>query len=65
MSFLKDKENTSSDQMKRSFDFAEQAQYEKTAAEHEIRRLKDELDRQHGKLRDTIGEQVTINNNNP
>ncbi|KAK5640578.1 hypothetical protein RI129_011389 [Pyrocoelia pectoralis] len=54
---FKDKENISNDQIKRSLDAAEQAQYEKNAAELEIRRLKDELERQHGKLRDAISEQ--------
>lgn len=44
--------------MKRSLDVAEQAQYEKGAAEIEIRRLKDELERQHLKLRDAIADQV-------
>lgn len=62
---LRDKENSASDQMKRSLDVAEQAQYEKAAADHEIRRLKDEVERQHGKLRDSIAEQVylTLNSN--
>ncbi|GJQ84229.1 hypothetical protein Trydic_g2897 [Trypoxylus dichotomus] len=57
LAILRDKENSTCDQAKRSLDVAEQAQYEKTAAEHEIRRLKDELERQHGKLRDSINEQ--------
>ncbi|KAI4472123.1 serologically defined colon cancer antigen 8 [Holotrichia oblita] len=57
LTILRDKENNTCDQVKRSLDVAEQAQYEKTAAEHEIRRLKDELERQHGKLRDAINEQ--------
>lgn len=57
---LRDKENNSSDQVKRSLDAAEQAQYEKNSADLEIRRLKDELERQHGKLRDVISEQVCI-----
>lgn len=55
---IRDKENVSSDQVKRSLDVAEQAQYEKKSAEMEIRRLKDELERQHSKLRDSFGEQV-------
>ncbi|CAH0546199.1 unnamed protein product [Brassicogethes aeneus] len=54
---LRDKENDTCDQVKRSLDVAEQAQYEKNSAELEIRRLKDELDRQHVKLRDAIAEQ--------
>lgn len=56
---MRDKEYTTSDQMKRSLDVAEQAQYEKSAAEIEIRRLKDELERQHGKLREAISDQVS------
>lgn len=55
---FKDKENITCDQIKRSLDAAEQAHYEKNAAELEIRRLKEELERQHGKLRDAISEQV-------
>lgn len=55
---VRDKENDTCDQVKRSLDVAEQAQYEKNAAELEIRRLKDELDRQHAKLRDAISDQV-------
>ncbi|XP_065162267.1 serologically defined colon cancer antigen 8 homolog isoform X2 [Atheta coriaria] len=54
---LRDKEHSTTDHVKRSLDIAEQAQYEKNAAEHEIRRLKDELERQHGKLRDALNEQ--------
>lgn len=58
LSLLKDKEYDTSDKVKRSLEVAEQAQYEKSAAEAEIRRLKDELERQHIKLRDAIGDQV-------
>ncbi|XP_044754787.1 serologically defined colon cancer antigen 8 homolog isoform X2 [Coccinella septempunctata] len=54
---LKYKENDSTDAVKRSLDAAEHAQYEKNAAEMEIRRLKDELERQHSKLRDAIADQ--------
>ncbi|XP_076264415.1 serologically defined colon cancer antigen 8 homolog isoform X1 [Rhynchophorus ferrugineus] len=57
LSKLRDKENDTCDQVKRSLDVAEQAQYEKSAAELEIRRLKDELERQHLKLRDAIADQ--------
>ncbi|XP_017770211.1 PREDICTED: serologically defined colon cancer antigen 8 homolog isoform X2 [Nicrophorus vespilloides] len=57
LNLLRDKEQNTSDQVKRSLDVAEQAQYEKTAAEHEIRRLKDELERQHSKLRESINDQ--------
>lgn len=60
LSKLRDKENETCDQVKRSLDVAEQAQYEKSSAEIEIRRLKDELERQHSKLRDAISDQVTI-----
>lgn len=55
---MKNKEYTTCDQVKRTLDVAEQAQYEKSAAEMEIRRLKDELERMHAKLRDAISEQV-------
>lgn len=58
LAILRDKENDTCDKAKRSLNVAEQAQYEKNAAESEIRRLKDELERQHLKLRDTIAEQV-------
>ncbi|CAH1968845.1 unnamed protein product [Acanthoscelides obtectus] len=57
LSLFKDKENDTVDKVKRSLDIAEQAQYEKNAAEAEIRRLKDELERQHLKLRDAISDQ--------
>lgn len=55
---IRDKENDTCDKVKRSLDVAEQAQYEKNSAELEIRRLKDELERQHAKLRDAISDQV-------
>ena len=58
LSKLKEKENDTCDQVKRSLDVAEQAQYEKNSAELEIRRLKDELERQHMKLRDAFVDQV-------
>nr|CAH7757761.1 unnamed protein product [Callosobruchus chinensis] len=57
LALFKDKENDTVDKVKRSLDIAEQAQYEKNAAEAEIRRLKDELERQHLKLRDAISDQ--------
>ncbi|XP_074028195.1 serologically defined colon cancer antigen 8 homolog isoform X2 [Leptinotarsa decemlineata] len=57
LALLRDKENDTSDKVKRSLDVAEQAQYEKNAAESEIRRLKDELERQHMKMRDAIADQ--------
>ncbi|KAJ8981284.1 hypothetical protein NQ317_004020 [Molorchus minor] len=57
LSILRDKENDTCDKVKRSLDVAEQAHYEKHAAEAEIRRLKDELERQHLKLRDAIADQ--------
>lgn len=55
---LRDKQGNASDQAKRSLDAAEHAHYEKNAADMEIRRLKDELERQHVKLRDSITDQV-------
>lgn len=55
---LRYKENDTCDQVKRSLDVAEQANYEKSTAELEVRRLKDELERQHLKLRDALAEQV-------
>lgn len=57
---MKEKENDTTDKVKRTLDVAEQAQYEKNAAEQEIRRLKDELERQHLKLRDAMAEQVNL-----
>lgn len=59
LSKIRDKESDTCDQVKRSLDAAEQAQYEKNAAELEIRRLKDELERQHSKLREAISDQVS------
>lgn len=55
---LRNKENDTCDQVKRSLDVAEQVSYEKSALEMEVRRLKDELERQHSKLREAITEQV-------
>lgn len=60
MNLLKDRENDTTDKVKRTLDAAEQAQYEKNAADQEIRRLKDELERQHLKLRDAIADQVIL-----
>ncbi|KAL3275545.1 hypothetical protein HHI36_020304 [Cryptolaemus montrouzieri] len=54
---LRSKEFDTTDAVKRSLDAAEHAQYEKNAADLEIRRLKDELERQHNKLRDAITDQ--------
>lgn len=59
LALLKEKENDTTDKVKRTLDVAEQAQYEKNVAEQEIRRLKDELERQHLKLRDAIADQVS------
>lgn len=61
LSQLKTKESDTTDKVKRSLDAFEQAQYEKSSAELEVRRLKDELERQHARLRDAIAEQVKIN----
>lgn len=58
LSQLRSKENYTTDKVKRTLDAVEQAQYEKSSAELEIRRLKDELERQHIRLRDAIAEQV-------
>lgn len=58
LSQLRSKENDTTDKVKRTLDAVEQAQYEKSSAELEIRRLKDELERQHIRLRDAIAEQV-------
>lgn len=58
LSQLRTKENDTTDKVKRTLDAVEQAQYEKSSAELEVRRLKDELERQHGRLRDAIAEQV-------
>lgn len=55
---LRSKENDTTDKVKRTLDAVEQAQYEKSSAELEIRRLKDELERQHTRLRDAITDQV-------
>lgn len=57
---LRSKENDTTDKVKRSLDAVEQAQYEKSSAELEVRRLKDELERQHSRLRDAIAEQVKV-----
>ncbi|XP_067006840.2 uro-adherence factor A isoform X2 [Anabrus simplex] len=54
---IRDKESDSSQKVKRSLDLVDQAQFEKAQAELEVRRLKDELDRQHDKLRDLLQEQ--------
>lgn len=59
---LRDKQGNACHQAKRSLDAAEHAHYEKNAAEMEIRRLKDELERQHVKLRDAITDQVNRTN---
>ncbi|GLV42685.1 uncharacterized protein CBL_03425 [Carabus blaptoides fortunei] len=54
---LRERNSDTSHKIKRSLDVVEQAQFEKTQLEAEIRRLKDELDRQHDKMRETIHEQ--------
>ncbi|KAK7869113.1 hypothetical protein R5R35_006583 [Gryllus longicercus] len=57
VSHMRDKEADASQKVKRSFDMVDQAQFEKAQAELEVRRLKDELERQHEKLRDLLQEQ--------
>lgn len=59
---IREKNSDTSHKIKRSLDVVEQAQYEKTQLESEIRRLKDELERQHDKLRETIHDQVKRTN---
>lgn len=55
---LREKNNDTTHKIKRSLDVVEQAHYEKNHLESEIRRLKEELDRQHEKLRESIHDQV-------
>ncbi|CAB3370974.1 Hypothetical predicted protein [Cloeon dipterum] len=57
LSDLKDRESDASHKLKRSKEAAEQAQFDKSQSEMEVRRLKDELDRLHQKLREAIAEQ--------
>ncbi|PNF25780.1 hypothetical protein B7P43_G12374, partial [Cryptotermes secundus] len=54
---FREKEAEASLKVKRSLDIVDQAQFEKAQAELEVRRLKDELDRQHEKLRELLQEQ--------
>ncbi|XP_071449758.1 serologically defined colon cancer antigen 8 homolog isoform X1 [Hetaerina americana] len=55
---LRESESAASHKVKRAQDGLEQAQFEKNQAELEVHRLKDELDRQHQRLRDTIQDQA-------
>ncbi|GFG39581.1 hypothetical protein Cfor_01011 [Coptotermes formosanus] len=54
---LREKEAEASLKVKRSLDIVDQAQFEKSQAELEVRRLKDELDRLHEKVREMLQEQ--------
>ncbi|XP_069698433.1 serologically defined colon cancer antigen 8 homolog isoform X3 [Periplaneta americana] len=54
---FREKEADASLKVKRSLDVVDQAQFEKAQAELEVRRLKDELDRQHEKMRELLQEQ--------
>ncbi|XP_046400199.1 serologically defined colon cancer antigen 8 homolog isoform X2 [Ischnura elegans] len=58
MTQLRESESSASHKVKRAQDSLEQAQFEKNQAELEVHRLKDELDRQHQRLRDTIQDQA-------
>lgn len=55
---LRDSESNASHKVKRAQDALEQTQFEKNQTELEVHRLKDELDRQHQRLRDTIQDQA-------
>ncbi|XP_049773860.1 serologically defined colon cancer antigen 8 homolog isoform X1 [Schistocerca cancellata] len=54
---IREKEADATHKAKRTLDVADQAEFEKAQAEMEVRRLKEELDRQHEKLRDLLQEQ--------
>ncbi|XP_043668528.1 serologically defined colon cancer antigen 8 homolog isoform X2 [Vespula pensylvanica] len=56
LSIMRDKEMESTQKAKRSMEIAQQMEFEKNQAETEVRRLKDELDRQHEKLREAAHE---------
>ncbi|XP_015516225.2 serologically defined colon cancer antigen 8 homolog [Neodiprion lecontei] len=56
LSSVRDREADTAHKAKRTLDILEQAQFEKTQAEAEMRRLKDELDRQHDRLREATQE---------
>lgn len=56
LSITRDKEMESTQKAKRSMEMAQQMEFEKNQAETEVRRLKDELDRQHEKLREAAHE---------
>ncbi|XP_046747335.1 serologically defined colon cancer antigen 8-like [Diprion similis] len=56
LSSVRDREADTAHKAKRTLDLLEQAQFEKTQAEAEMRRLKDELDRQHDRLREATQE---------
>ncbi|KAG7201595.1 hypothetical protein KM043_004339 [Ampulex compressa] len=56
LSMTRDKEVEATQKAKRSMDTLQQVEFEKTQSETEVRRLKDELDRQHEKLREATQE---------
>ncbi|XP_035736850.1 serologically defined colon cancer antigen 8 homolog isoform X3 [Vespa mandarinia] len=56
LSIMRDKEMESTQKAKHSMEIAQQMEFEKNQAETEVRRLKDELDRQHEKLREAAHE---------
>lgn len=56
LSAVRDREADTAHKAKRTLDVLEQAQFEKTQAEAEMRRLKDELERQHERLREASQE---------
>jgi len=56
LSVAKDKESEATQRAKRSTDDRHQIEFERSQSEMEIRRLKDELERQHDKLRDAAQE---------
>ncbi|XP_043502709.1 serologically defined colon cancer antigen 8 homolog isoform X2 [Polistes fuscatus] len=56
LSAMRDREIESSQKAKRSMEMAQQMEFEKNQAETEVKRLKDELDRQHEKLREAAHE---------
>ncbi|XP_032689534.1 serologically defined colon cancer antigen 8 homolog isoform X2 [Odontomachus brunneus] len=56
LSAARDKETEATHKAKRSMDDRQQIEFERNQSEMEIRRLKDELERQHEKLRDAAQE---------
>ncbi|XP_066588138.1 serologically defined colon cancer antigen 8 isoform X2 [Prorops nasuta] len=56
LSMLRDRELDATHKVKRSIDMAQQAEFEKAQAEAEVRRLRDELERQHERIREATHE---------